>query len=482
MPSDSARAIRVAAGQIGATPMAEADAALARIDAMIARAATAGAELLVLPECAYPAYAIGSPAEYRRGNHMPHSEFLKHLSGVARRHRIHVVCGFVEDTGDRLFNSAAVIAADGRLCGIARKSLMWMMDNKWFAPADQIAPFNTPLGRIGVTICADNRVPEITATLVAKGAEIICVPTCWLDAASDGEACRNPQPEFIIPARSREFGLAHVCADKVGREGEKFGYVGMSLITDAEGNTVELADTESESLIVATVTVGPAKARKTDMLHERVILKGSFVQAESPTEYPRIAMITKPITDRLARRLRADSEVRNPKYSYDLLGWCKARGILTILFHGDQHASPKLRDIVKRQIGIDVTIPPLLDRDLLVGFSKAAMLEVKLMGHRAETFDATRVAALNGVQFVLFRMPTAPIGTLRTRAIENHVYVGALGEDEAILIGPDGRVIAHVKDEPVPLIATLDLKRAANKQVAPLTDIFAQRRPQQYAF
>lgn len=472
MTSENPRRIRVAAGQLAACPVDEAAQSLTRIDAMIARAAEAGAELLVLPECAYPAYAIGSAEAYRRGGHMRHGEFLKHMAGAARRHRICVVCGFVEDAGERLFNSAAVVDADGRLCGVARKSLLWMMDNKWFAPAEEIAPIDTPLGRIGVTICADNRVPEITATLAAKGAEIICVPTCWLDAASDGEACRNPQPEFLIAARSREFGLAHVCADKVGREAERFGYVGMSLITDAAGNTIEMADSESETLIVATVPIGRAKVRKTSSILQTVCREGSFVKPEPPTDYPRIAVLTKSTlqhiidVDDIAERFQ----------------WLRENGISHVLFGGDGNWPDAMRRIGRKRLGMEINLPQVTDIDLFAGFSRAAMFDSKLMGHWAESFEASRVAALNGVRFVLFRMPTAPIGTLRTRAIENHVYVAALGEDEAILIGPDAKIIAHVKDEPTPIIATLDLKRAANKEVAPMTDIFAQRRPQQYAF
>ena len=46
--------IRVAAGQITARLMNEADATLASIEQAITEAAARHAELLVLPECAYP--------------------------------------------------------------------------------------------------------------------------------------------------------------------------------------------------------------------------------------------------------------------------------------------------------------------------------------------------------------------------------------------------------------------------------------------
>jgi predicted amidohydrolase len=467
MTSENPRQLRVAAGQLAACPMADAGQSLTRIDAMIARAAEAGAELLVLPECAYPAYAIGSPDEYRRGGHLRHLEFLAHLSNVARRHRIHVVCGFVEDAGDRLFNSAAVVDADGRLCGVARKSLLWMMDNKWFAPAEEIAPIDTPLGRIGVTICADNRVPEITATLAAKGAEIICVPTCWLDAASDGEACRNPQPEFMIPARSREFGVVHVCADKVGREGPKFGYVGMSLITDAEGNTIEMADSESEALIGATVPIGPARVHDVIDENRNVILSRIDYPTPDRPDAASVALLTTRCLGAALSRDGVDGVGRS----------LRARGVSHALVHDLQALPQATINKAFKEHGVEVHWLPSKKGDVIV-----SRFVVSQHGCASDSFAPSRAAALFRALVVAFRMRMAPIGTLRTRAIENHVYVAALGDDEAILIGPDAEVIAHVTDEPVPLIATLDLKRAANKEVAPMTDIFAQRRPHQYSF
>jgi len=56
--------ITVAAGQIRARLMNEASATLADIEAAIGQAAQRRADLLVLPECAYPAYLLGSAETY----------------------------------------------------------------------------------------------------------------------------------------------------------------------------------------------------------------------------------------------------------------------------------------------------------------------------------------------------------------------------------------------------------------------------------
>jgi predicted amidohydrolase len=58
----SPRTIRVAAAQLPANNLANAQKSLGQIEQAIADAAAKDVDLLVLPECAYPAYCLGSAA------------------------------------------------------------------------------------------------------------------------------------------------------------------------------------------------------------------------------------------------------------------------------------------------------------------------------------------------------------------------------------------------------------------------------------
>ncbi|MGB4257013.1 MAG: carbon-nitrogen hydrolase family protein, partial [Phycisphaerae bacterium] len=226
--ADPTDTIIAAAGQIEARLMNEAPATLAAIDAAITRAAHLRVQLLVLPECAYPAYLLGSVTSYRAGDHLSGEQFVEWLSERAARFRLHIISGFVEDTGQCLHNAAVLIDDHGREIGRSRKRFLWNADHDWFAPGNDIRAFDTALGRIGVAICAEARVPEVFATLVADGAELIALPTCWINAAREPGQFYNPQVDFLIEARAREFGVPLVCADKSGLELGAVGYVGQS--------------------------------------------------------------------------------------------------------------------------------------------------------------------------------------------------------------------------------------------------------------
>src|SRR5438093_8804531 len=89
--------------------------------ARLEEAAAAGAELLVLPECAIPGYMFDSAEEV-----MPYAEEIpgpatQTLAEACARNGAHVVCGLIERDGDRLHNAAVLVGPDG-LLGTYRKT------------------------------------------------------------------------------------------------------------------------------------------------------------------------------------------------------------------------------------------------------------------------------------------------------------------------------------------------------------------------
>src|SRR3954463_16431455 len=95
------------------------------LEACVARmeeAAAAGAQLLVLPECAIPGYMFGSADEA-----LPFAEEIPgpstaRLERECARLAIHVVCGMLERDDDALRNAAVLISPDQGLVGTYRKT------------------------------------------------------------------------------------------------------------------------------------------------------------------------------------------------------------------------------------------------------------------------------------------------------------------------------------------------------------------------
>ncbi len=279
----------VACGQMVAHELADAESVWPVVERLAAGATMARADLLVLPECTYPAYWLVSRAHLEQQQLLDQQEVLSRFGNIARSGGFWLVVGFVEQTGGRLYNSAAVINRAGEVIGIARKSFLWDCDNRWFSPAEQLSVTDTEFGRVGVMICADGRAPEIAATLAAGGAEMIVMPTAWVNAAKGTGRFENPQADFLIRARAREFAVPFACADKSGREADAMEYVGQSQIVDASGNVTAIAAIEGEQLVAGEVI--PQRAKPATVADtERAILKSQGLTSKRDDKGPRVIL------------------------------------------------------------------------------------------------------------------------------------------------------------------------------------------------
>lgn len=399
-------------------------------------AAAAGAELVVYPEVVYPAYCLRSTDRYWSPDIERTTRVIERLSDLARRHRVWIAAGIVEEAGAvscdapgggepgpwgaerRLYNAAAVVDRRGTLVGIARKNFLWDFDNRWFTPGDAISVFESDFGRMGVLICADGRAPEIAATLAARGATFAVMPTAWVNMTPRSGAYRNPQAEFLIRARAMEFGIPFVCCSKCGSEGAT-EYVGQSQVVDAEGRVLARAPVAEESLVVAEIEPRMPRRPSLSASARARILEPRLTEA-APRPGPRVELPVGAGADVLIELLQAA---------------------------GGRAAS--------------------LPRAGLLSFANA------------------RVAALSGAQAIVCDVQQSADGAnsglseseeilLRARAAENRVFLLAADERLRLAADPSGHVIHREGDSAGSI--TCDLAKADDKRVTPETDIWAQRR------
>jgi predicted amidohydrolase len=223
--------------------------------ARIAAAAEAGARLIVVPEGTVPAYVIGTePVD-------PHQleSAARDVIAVAERSGATIVYGAARASERGLANSAYVVTPRG-ITGFADKCFLWHFDRRWFTAGTSLDPLDTPAGRLGIFICADGRIPTIASTLVDKGAEVLVVPTAWVTSGRDPRALENLQADLMIPVRARENGVPLVAANKVGVEARSVAYCGKSQVVAADGTIVALAPQDQETILHATVAIGPTIA------------------------------------------------------------------------------------------------------------------------------------------------------------------------------------------------------------------------------
>ncbi|MCX6820993.1 MAG: carbon-nitrogen hydrolase family protein [Candidatus Aenigmarchaeota archaeon] len=77
----------------------------------------------------------------------------------------------------RTYNTAVLINDAGRIVGRHRK--VHLCDPPGVRPGKGFAVFDTPFGRIGISICWDTSFPQTVSSMAAKGAKVIFVPLMW---------------------------------------------------------------------------------------------------------------------------------------------------------------------------------------------------------------------------------------------------------------------------------------------------------------
>ena len=121
---------------------------------------------------------------------------MRKAAALAKELSVHLVFGFLEMRGGKIFNTAALIAPDGRIAGRYSKSHSSSGVDLLEFGAD-FPVFDTPLGRIGLLICFDRQVPETARVLALKGAEMILIPAYSPDVEPINE-------ELMMRVRSYE--------------------------------------------------------------------------------------------------------------------------------------------------------------------------------------------------------------------------------------------------------------------------------------
>lgn len=432
--------MRIAVAQTPGTRLDQWQDTLALLEDLIARAAGLKAALVVLPECVWPAYCPGTKQAYldARAAGLPGpADFLTRVCRTACQRRIAICAGYVAEEGDRLFNAAALIGADGRVAGTCHKRFLWAFDRDYFDPGDRIKPVESAFGRVGLMVCADARLPEIPATLAARGAELILHPTAWINAGS-ADTPWNPQPEFLIPTRAAECGVPVASASKWGAEGDTT-FVGSSLICDAEGHILTQCGQAETTVIVADVEPHPPRCpQMTDS--ER-----SLLLSPAPPTLPR--------ADVGSLELRPIPPGDSGKGPLRALARARGSGVWWPLTRGG------LADVDGIRIGV-------------------------ISAAEAQSFAPARCLALQGAHLVVV-YDGGPTAAAQARACENRIFVVTTDPGGWSVIDPRGLVIHEgrwpVGSERVSEV-TLEVALAASKTVAPHTDVIRGRRPEQYCF
>ncbi|MGB7387385.1 carbon-nitrogen hydrolase family protein [Pseudomonas neustonica] len=180
---------RVAAIQMTSQPDVQEN--LQQAAGLIARAAEQGAELVLLPEC-FAAMGNRSLVAIAAAEFGPQRPIRHFLAEQAREHGIWLVGGSLplpRSAGGKPMATQLVLDEQG--IEVARYDKLHLFDvdvsdsHKTYRESDDYASgselvcLDSPVGRLGLSICYDVRFPELYQGLRLAGAELIVVPAAF---------------------------------------------------------------------------------------------------------------------------------------------------------------------------------------------------------------------------------------------------------------------------------------------------------------
>ncbi|MET9268455.1 nitrilase-related carbon-nitrogen hydrolase [Kribbella sp. NPDC003557] len=205
------------------------------------QAAAAGAKVICFQELFYgPYFCQKQDAEYYEYAESVPGPTTERFGALAKEFgMVMVLPVYEQEQPGVLYNTAAVIDADGTYLGKYRKNHIPQVKGFWekfyFRPGNLGYPiFDTAVGRIGVYICYDRHFPEGWRALGLAGAKIVFNPS----ATSRGLSAYLWKLEQPASAVANEYYIGAI--NRVGIESE-FGdndFYGTSYFVDPEGKFV----------------------------------------------------------------------------------------------------------------------------------------------------------------------------------------------------------------------------------------------------
>jgi agmatine deiminase len=234
---------------------------------LVRRAARGGAKIVCLPELFRSRYF----PQTRRAKKELYAEAVpgettRAFSRLARELAVVIVVPLYERSrGGRLYNSAVVVDADGRLLSTYRKlhiphdPLFYEQD--YFAPGDRgFIVYKTRYAAFSVLICFDQWFPEAARACALKGAELLFYPTAIGEVAGQRPREGDWRDSWVTIQRAHAIANSvHVAAvNRTGREG-RLRFWGTSFVADAFGKVLKIAPRDKEKVLLCRVDLSSNK-------------------------------------------------------------------------------------------------------------------------------------------------------------------------------------------------------------------------------
>jgi predicted amidohydrolase len=222
-----------------------------------------GVELLCCPEALLGGLADDVACPERVAIDASVGELDRLLAPLASD-SVTIVVGFTELGGDGCLYNAAAVFSRGGVLGIYRK-MHPAINRSVYHAGTEASVFTVGNVTFGILICRDSLFSELARLMVARGAQVLLVPT------NNGMPLRKGGEETVTQAhasdiaRALESNVPVVRADVAGNHDDLVSY-GSSSIVDRNGRLVGTATTMRADLVVADIDFAASSLRSNKAL------------------------------------------------------------------------------------------------------------------------------------------------------------------------------------------------------------------------
>ena len=252
-----------------------------KADKLVRKAAAEGAQVILLPELFERQYFCQERRYdyYDFAKPVSENDAVNHFRKLAAELKVVLPVSFYEKDINVLYNSCAVIDADGEILGVYRKTHIpddhYYQEKFYFTPGDTgFMVFDTRYIRLGIGICWDQWFPETARALALKGAQLIMYPTAigsepvlvtdsmphW-QRTMQGHAAANIVP--VVAANRHGSEKVEPSAENGGQSSELVFY-GSSFITDETGGIIAQASRDKDEILTADIHTDAADRARLD--------------------------------------------------------------------------------------------------------------------------------------------------------------------------------------------------------------------------